>query len=143
MKITLKNNELATTINFLQNIPVKGEDSRHRTKLKKQVEIAFGEFIEAEKELMAEFDLLDENKELLPPEKQDPNAVKMFKNQQTILYEEEVVIESGTYVKNFNEMPRILKAYEGELSGDEADIYDKLLDQMENQEKSTTKATDK
>ena len=142
MKITLKNKELATTINFLKNIPVKGEDSRHRTKLKKQLELAFGEFIEAEKELMAEFDLLDENKELLPAEKQDPTTVKMFKGQQNILWEEEVVIESGTYVKNFNEMPRILKAYEGELSGDEADIYDNLLDQMENQE-TKTKATDK
>lgn len=142
MKITLKNSELATTINFLKNIPVKGENSRHRTKLKKQVEVAFGEFVEAEKELFAELDLLDENKELLPPEKQDPTAVQTFKIQQTILYNEEVVIESGAYVKNFNEMPRILKAYEGELSGDEADIYDKLLDQMENQE-TKTKATDK
>ena len=142
MKITLKNSELATTINFLKGIPVKGEDSRHRTKLKKQVEVAFGEFIEAEKELMKEFDLLDENGELLPPEKQDPTAVVTFKHQQSVLYNEEVVIESGAYVKNFNEMPRILKDYEGELSGDEADIYDKLLDQMENQE-TKTKATDK
>lgn len=142
MKITLKNSELATTINFLKGIPVKGEDSRHRTKLKKQLELAFGELIEAEKELMSEYELLDENKELLAPEKQNVESVAKFKAQQNILMEEEVVIESGAYVKNFNEMPRILKAYEGELSGDEADIYDKLLDQMENQE-TKTKATDK
>ena len=141
MKITLKNKELATTINFLKAIPVKGEDSRHRTKLKKQLELAFGELIEAEKELMSEYELLDENKELLPLEKQNVESVAKFKTQQNILWEEEVVIESGAYVKNFNEMPRILKDYEGELSGDEADIYDRLLDQME--EQATTKATDK
>lgn len=131
MKITLKNNELLPAIDFLKNMPIKGKDSRHRTKLVKQLEVAVESLVEAEKELFSEFNLFDENNELLAPEKQDKEDVIKFKEEQKVLYEEEVVIEGGVFAKNFDEMPRILNEYEGELSGGQADIYDKLLDEME------------
>lgn len=131
MKITLKNNELIPAIDFLQNMPIKGKDSRHRTKLVKQLQIAFDGLVDAEKVLMGELNLLDENKELLPDEKRDKESVKEFQKEQKVLYEEEVVIEGGVFAKNFDEMPRILNEYEGELSGERAAIYDKLLDEME------------
>lgn len=131
MKITLKNNELIPAIDFLQNMPIKGKDSRHRTKLVKQLQIAFDGLVDAEKVLMGEFNLLDENNELLPEEKRDKESVKEFQKEQKVLYEEEVVIEGGVFAKNFDEMPRILNEYEGELSGEQAEIYDKLLDEME------------
>lgn len=131
MKITLKNNELISAIDFLQNMPIKGKDSRHRTKLVKQLQDAFDGLVEAEKQLMSEFNLLDENKELLPVEKQDKEVVKEFQKEQKVLYDEEVVIEGGVFAKNFDEMPRILNEYEGELSGTQAEIYDRLLDEME------------
>lgn len=134
MKITLKNNELMPTISFLQNISLKGKDSRHRTKFVKQLQIAFDALVEAEKDLMNDFGLLDENKELLPGAEQDKTSVKFFQSEQKILFEEEVIIEGGTFAKNFDEIPRILNEYEGELSGEQADIYDKLLDQMEEQQ---------
>ena len=121
----------------------KNKDSRCRTKMKNRVQEAFDELVKDEKELMKEFDLLDENDELLEAEKQDEKNVKLFQAQQKILFDEEVVIEGGMYAKNFDEMKRILEETEMTLSGQEADIYDKLLDQMEEQAKSTTKATDK
>lgn len=131
MKITLKNNDLIPVIDFLKNMPIKGKDSRHRSKLVKQLQAALDGLIEAEKELISEFGLLDENNELIPAEKQDTEAVKEFQKEQKVLYDEEVVIEGGVFAKNFDEMPRILNEYEGELSGAQAEIYDRLLDEME------------
>ena len=45
--------------------------------------------------------------------------------------EEEVVIEGGMYVRNFDEIPRILEDYDGMLSGKDAEVYDRLLDEFE------------
>ena len=35
------------------------------------------------------------------------------------------------YSKNIEELPRILNEYDGDLSGQEAEIYDRLLDEFE------------
>ncbi|MBK0036670.1 MULTISPECIES: DUF1617 family protein [unclassified Enterococcus] len=132
MKITLKNNELAPAINFLESMTLKAnKDSRHRTKLVKQIREAFKELSDEEKALMEKFSLLDENGQLKDGDDQDAKDVAGFNKEQAILMEEEVVIEGGMYARNFDEIPRILKDYDGMLSGKDAEVYDRLLDEFE------------
>lgn len=140
MKINLKNRELKPAIDFLENIDLKAnKDSRHRTKLVKQIRMAFEEFVEEEKELMIKFRLLDEENRLKKEEERALQDVLSFSKEQSILLEEEVVIEGGMYAKNFDQIPRILEEYNGMLSGKEADIYDRLMDEFEQEENKHVK----
>lgn len=132
MKITLKNKELATAISFLEGLTLKAnKDSRHRTKLINRIREAFIELTEEEKALMEKLDLLDDNGQLKEGKDQDTKDVATFNKEQSILMEEEVVIEGGMYARNFAEIPRILQEYDGMLSGKDAEIYDRLLDEFE------------
>ena len=132
MKITLKNNELATAINFLEGMTLKAnKDSRHRTKLVKRIREAFKELSDEEKSLMEKFNLLDESGQLKEGKDQDAKDVAAFNKEQGILMDEEIVIEGGMYARNFDEVPRILNEYDGMLSGKDAEIYDRLLDEFE------------
>lgn len=132
MKITLKNNELAPAINFLEGMTLKAnKDSRHRTKLVKRIREAFTELSDEEKSLMEKFNLLDESGQLKEGKDQDAKDVAAFNKEQGILMDEEIVIEGGMYARNFDEVPRILNEYDGMLSGKNAEIYDRLLDEFE------------
>lgn len=51
-----------------------------------------------------------------------------------ILLEEEIIVEGGMYAKNLSEVQRILSEYDGVLSGEEAQIYDRLMDEFESQD---------
>ena len=131
MKNTLKNNELVPTINFLESIELSTKDSRHRTKLIKRIREALIELSDEEKSLMEKFNLLDENGQLKDSKEQDIKDVAIFNKEQAILLNEEVVIEGGMYARNFDEIPRILEEYDGMISGKDAEIYDRLLDEFE------------
>lgn len=131
MKISLKNSELAVAIKFMKEMPLKGTDSRHRTKFVKLLTSAYEDFSESEKELLKEFNLLDEAGNIIEADKQSVADVQAFLVPQKELYAEQVVIEGGQYANNITEIPRILKEYDGELDGAEADIYDTLLDEFE------------
>lgn len=134
MKITLKNKELAPAINFLQGLKLKNADSRHRSKLVKLLVKAFEELSEEEQELLKKHDLLDSEGAIKESEEQDINKAKEFKKEQSVLMDEEVVIEGGMYAKNIDELPRILNEIDVELDGNEAEIYDRLLDEMEKED---------
>lgn len=134
MKITLKNKELAPAINFLQGLKLKNADSRHRSKLVKLLVKAFEELSEEEQELLKKHDLLDNEGAIKESEEQDINKAKEFKKEQSVLMDEEVVIEGGMYAKNIDELPRILNEIDVELDGNEAEIYDRLLDEMEKED---------
>lgn len=135
MKITLRNNELAPAINFLEGMTLEAnKDSRHRTKLAKQIREAFKELAEEERALMKKFNLLNEEGQLKESEAQDKTDVANFTKEQSILLEEEVVIEGGMFTRNFDEIPRILLNYDGMLSGKDAEIYDRLLDEFEKED---------
>lgn len=131
MKIILKNKELAPAINFLQSFNLKAADSRHRSKLVKLLVSAYEEFGKEEKELTGKFDLLNETGELKSEKDRNLENVKQFNAEQQILFNEKVTIEGGMYSKNIEELPRILNEYDGDLSGQEAEIYDRLLDEFE------------
>lgn len=135
MKITLKNNELASAINFLEGMTLAAnKDSRHRTKLVKKIREAFVELSEEEKALMGKFNLLDDGGQLKEQKDQLQSDITAFNKEHAELMEEEVIIEGGMYARNFEEIPRILDEYDGMLSGKEAEIYDRLLDELENQD---------
>ena len=134
MKITLKNNELVPAINFLESIELSTKDSRHRTKLIKRIREALIELSDEEKSLIERFNLLDENGQLKDSKEQDIKDVAIFNKEQAILLNEEVVIEGGLYARNFDEIPRILEEYDGMISGKDAEIYDRLLDEFEKED---------
>lgn len=137
MEITLKNTELPVAINFLQNMNLKAADSRHRSKLVKLLVEAYEEFGIEEKNLMKKFDLLDVEGNLIEESKRDLENVRKYNQEQKILAIEEVVIQGGMFSKNIEQMQRVLTQYDGELSGEEAEIYDRLLDEFEKNTKGS------
>lgn len=131
MKIELKNKELSPAINFLSGLNLRSKDSRCRSKLVKLLTDVLQDLGEEEKKLMSENNLLDESGSLIDESERDPEMVRAFNREQAMLMDEVVIIEGGLYAKNIDEMPRILNEYDGELSGQIAEIYDRLLDEME------------
>lgn len=131
MEITLKNKELVPSINFLQSLDLKAVDSRHRSKLVKLLGKALDEYAEEERLLMITYDLLDENKKLKSESERDVEKVNAFTLEQAVLSDEEVKIEGGMFASNIDEVKRILEEYDGNLSGKDAEIYDRLLDEFE------------
>ena len=81
--------------------------------------------------MLKEHNLVDEKGAILPEDQQAKEQVDAYNIEQKKLYEEEVVIEGGMYAKNIDELPRILEALDIELEGKEAEVYDRLLDEME------------
>lgn len=135
MKITLKNKEIIPAINFLQKMELSAnKDSRHRSKLVSKLQDAFKEFSDDEKELMQVNNLLTEEGTLKTEDQRNVEDVAAFNRDQEILREEEVVIQGGMYARNFDELPRIFENYDVVLSGDDAEIYDRLMDEFEKNE---------
>lgn len=134
MKIELKNKELSQAINFLSAMNLRAKDSRHRSKLVKILTKAFKELGEEETKLMEDNHLLDESGALLKDADRKPEDVRTFNKEQEALMDEVVTIEGGLYSKNIDEIPRILAEYDGEMSGVDAEIYDRLLDEFEKED---------
>ncbi|MCO5531592.1 DUF1617 family protein [Enterococcus faecium] len=132
--IKLKNKEITTAINFLDRMNLKPKDSRHRSKFVKQLNKALLELSEEEKTLMNKFELIDSNGQLKSDNDRKIENVLAFNREQTILLEEEIIVEGGMYAKNLSEVQRILSEYDGVLSGEEAQIYDRLMDEFESQD---------
>ncbi|NKD33091.1 DUF1617 family protein [Enterococcus casseliflavus] len=134
MCIKLKNKEITTAINFLDRMNLKPKDSRHRSKFVKQLNKALLELSEEEKTLMNKFELIDSNGQLKSDNDRKIEKVLAFNREQMILLEEEIIVEGGMYAKNLSEVQRILSEYDGVLSGEEAQIYDRLMDEFESQD---------
>jgi len=136
MKLTFKNYEIAPAIELLQPMDLGAADSRHRTKFVKLLMDVLKGIQESQQDLLDRYGKKDEDGNLIQGEdgkgyEFDPIKGKEYLEELQKLVDEEVVIEGGTYQKNIEEMPRILNEYTGTLSGKEADIYDRLLDEFE------------
>lgn len=130
MKITMKNRDLIKAIKFLNSLNLKGKDSRSRSKFIRLLEKYFEELKDDELELFKEFDLLDENGNI----KQDTNdtdIIRLFNTEQEKLYSEQVVINCEDIIDRMITLKEALENLDTELSGDDAYIYDYLLDEME------------
>ncbi len=145
MKIMLRNYELAPTLNFLQGMDLKAaSQSRQRSKLRNLVMEALEGFQEAQKELYDIYAEKDSNGELVINEdgtdyKIRKDLKKQFLEEMNTLLSEEVIIEGGTYARNIIAFGEILGKYEGVISGKEADIYDRLMDEFEKEENQDVK----
>ncbi|WP_461198562.1 DUF1617 family protein [Enterococcus sp. N249-2] len=145
MKIMLRNYELAPTLNFLQGMDLKAaSQSRQRSKLRNLVMEALEGFQEAQKELYDLYAEKDSNGELVISEdgtdyKIRKDLKKKFLEEMNTLLSEEVIIEGGTYARNITAFGEILAKYEGVISGKEADIYDRLMDEFEKEENQNVK----
>jgi hypothetical protein len=135
MKIQLKNNEVIPAIDFLQKMPLKSADSRHRTKFVKLLNAILPELQESERELVGEY--CEKNEQGKPLVDADgkirlvKETASEYRVEHAKLMAEIATIDSGQFAANIAELPRILQEYNGDLSNKEADIYDTLLDQFE------------
>ena len=126
----MKNRDLAKAINFLNSLNLKGKDSRSRSKFIRLLEKYFEELKDDELELLKEFDLLDENGNI-KQDMDDTESIRLFNTEQEKLYSEKVVINCEDIIDRMNTLKEVLENLDTELSGDDAYIYDYLLDEME------------
>ena len=131
MKITLKNKELLPSITLMQMMELKSSDSRHRSKFIKLLSEAKEAYVEANNDLLESLGVLASDGSIKKEVEEDKSIVIYANKEIDILANEEIVIEGGMFVKNITEIPRILHEFEGELSGQNAEIYDRLLDEFE------------
>lgn len=135
--LTFKNNELVPVANFLIGLDLKNKASRGRTKLVKLLAEKNNEF---QKELTEETDkflLKDENGDKVPGE--DEGTFKTIEGKaleaNTVKEEisnEEAVIEFTEYSEKFAALRGELNSYDRELNGQDAIIYDLLMETFEN-----------
>lgn len=134
MVIKISNEKLNKVYDLLQGIPLKAKQSRHRTKFTKMIVERLKEVIDDEQELIKEHCHLDENGE---PKKKDDGTrwdikdLKAFSKDREELYKEEMIIEGGDVTGILKTVKKILDNLDKELSGEEADIYDYLMDQFD------------
>lgn len=134
--LTLQNMELQPAIQLLQSMKLKGKESRNRSKLVKRLQESLEEYARYEKDLLVENGLSDGKGGVIPESDMDPDKKENYLKEQKKLLEEKVSIEGGVYVHNIAGVKDILKKYDGEWSGVDAEIYDRLLDEFEKNEET-------
>ena len=130
-QIAIKNKELTAAISLMQKMELNRSDSRHRSKFVNILIEASKGWAEAEQELLRSYDALGENGKVKAEINADETLVAEILAEQQKLLDEEILIEGGMYTQNIDEIPRILNEYDGTLSGSDAAIYDRLLDEFE------------
>jgi hypothetical protein len=135
MRIKLQNQHIVTLIPFLQNMKLRGEKSRARSKFLSLAMESFYSLHQSEVELLKEYAELDESGE--PVKNADggftlksETAVEYLVERDK-LFTEVAEIEGGTYTSHLELMRQILADYDEELDGDNAALYDVLCDAFE------------
>lgn len=141
MKFEIANNKIAGAINLLAQLSLKGKQSRHRSKLIKELNTRFEEVVEDEKALLKQHCHLDENGE---PKKTNEDRNWDVKDEEAFaadrkdLLEEKLVLEGGNITGYLKTMKEVLLNCEVEWSGADAAIYDYLCDELEREEETET-----
>jgi hypothetical protein len=135
MRIRLQNRHLVALIPFPEGMKLKGEMSRARSKFLTLVMASYGALHESELELLREYAICDAQGEPRMADDgsfslKDGNA-KEYMAERTKLFDEVAEIEGGTYTTHMEAMQAILAGYDGELAGEEAGMYDALMDAFE------------
>lgn len=144
MNITLKNYELGASLLFISKMELKAAESRHRSKFKKALTKAIEGLQESELELYDLYGRKDDEGQLIVNKEKTGYEVKpenrnQFYQEMNVLLDEEIVIKSGLYARNFEKFGEVLSEYNGVISGREADIYDRLMDEFEKEENQGVK----
>jgi hypothetical protein len=135
MRIRLENRHLIALVPFLRGMRLKGEQSRARSKLLNLALGAYTGLHESELELLKEYAVLDKDGE---PHVADDGSfslrdgcAKEYLAEREKLLLEVAEIEGGTYTAHLEAMRSVLSGYVGELAGEEAALYDALMDAFE------------
>lgn len=143
--ITLKNHELGATLKFIETMELKAAAaSRHRSKFKGELIKAVKGLQEAELAIYDQYGKKDGDGKLIINEARTNYEIEdefksQFYKEMNELLEEEVTIEGGLYSRNFAKFGQVLAEYNGVISGQEADIYDRLMDEFEKEENQDVK----
>ncbi|GHU48752.1 hypothetical protein FACS1894127_0080 [Clostridia bacterium] len=135
MKIKLQNRYIIPLVPFLQGMKLKGEDSRARSKFLNLVTAAYAQLHESELELACEYAVTGEDGQPVMDESGGftlkPGVGAGYLTEREKLFSEVAEIEGGTYTAHLEVMQRILTEYDEVLDGENAQLYDALLDAFE------------
>lgn len=134
--IEFKNEELAAIANFLGDLKLKNKPSRGRSKLIKLLASKNQEYLdERDEERMPYFKkdengnpVVEDNKYVLEDESKKQELDKILKD----IAAEKAVIDLTEHTEKIEALYRALENYEEVMTGEDALIYDTLLDQLEN-----------
>lgn len=131
----LKNLQLVPTIEFLNSVELKGKESRSRSKVVKKLIEKLKELQEDEKVLLESFSNKDESGEVvrlddLSYDVPKENLLELTKQKNELLNEYAIVDCSEIY-QHCKTLLSSLEDFDKNLSGQEAEVYDLLLDQLE------------
>lgn len=133
--LKFKNGDLASIRKFLSDARLSGKASRGRSKLLKLLAKKEQELNDDLKDVRKPYLILDDNGEPLI----ENNNVK-FKDEEARekatadiveLFDEKAVIDITEYQDKLHALYDALNGYEYDLSGDDANAYDLLLDELE------------
>lgn len=130
MELKIKNKDLKDSIQFLENLSLKGKESRYRTKLINVLQIALNELIADELDLLKLHGLFKDGG-LLPKELQDADSARAFNEEYEEVTNETVTIDTGLFTEQIKNMKGVLENLTIDLSGRQAEVYDILLDELE------------
>ena len=134
MQVRIKNESLGQAISLLFDLPLKGKQSRQRSKFIQALDERLKEVAEQEQELLKEHCHLDEeDKPKIKNNGQewDVKDVVAFRKDKVELLEEGLVIDGGDHEDMLKTVKTVLFDCEKEFSGQDAQIYDYLCDQFE------------
>lgn len=131
----IRNQHLVLTINFLQGMKLKAAESRSRSKLVKLLSEKLKELQTDEKALLEEYAVKDEDGKAVMIDENQYDIAKEnkpeFGKEHVVLLNEEVTITTTDYADHFENVKKSLEAYDEELSGTDADVYDLLMNELE------------
>lgn len=134
MQVKIENQKLGQAVNLLFTLPLKGKQSRHRSKFIKELEVKLKDFSDQERELLKEHCNLDEEgnpKTIENGTKWDVKNLDLFTIDRTELYEEERVFEGGDAQGMIKTLKDVLLNCDREWCGQDAVIYDYLCEKFE------------
>jgi len=132
MKVAIENGKLGQAISLLFDLPLKGKQSRHRTKFVRLLADRQEEVEKGRIELAKEHAKKDEDGEPIATDgAYDIEDRDGFAKDLQELYDEEMIIEGGDVSGMLKTVKAVLENCDKELSRQEAVIYDYLCDQFE------------
>lgn len=134
--IKIKNIETGQIFNFLQNLGLKGKASRGRTQLMKRLDEKNKEFLDDLTELQKEYFKTDENGDLISDENGKLTPLGEAEEREAVekateLQQEVVEINFGEHSSKYEALFGALDELDVPLVGQQAELYDTLMDAYE------------
>lgn len=133
MIVRIENGKLAQVINLLYDLPLRGKQSRYRTKFIKLLNAQLEEYRQDFEQLLKEHCHLDESGEPIVKDDNtyDVKDVEAYLKDKKEMDEEVFVIEGVSKQDMLKTVKEILMNCDREFSGQEAMIYDYICERFE------------